>query len=209
VKRTLSIAIPMNWGQALKVGERLSGLHHEFLIPVIPSLRVLRLKLMYQIRRFPFNGLLIPVANNNIAEDERFCNHHPECISTVTSRVFHHFMNMSQEERNEFFKPYSPPRCYVQRRLAIHPHQIEDDTVIRQSYDQWYWNLFIACSIEMECEVPLRHVIDMVHKAIFDTGNRESIFRQSAHMHSRYDAKQRNTQLTEAPEWVWARNCQC
>ena len=209
VERTLAVAIPKDWGHALNNSSKLSGLHREFLIPVLPSLRILRLKLMYQIRRFPFNGLLVPVTNSYIAEDEKFCNHHPECISTVTTRVFNHFMSLAQTERDEFFKPYSPPRCYIQRKLAIHPFRMEDDTVLRQKYDQWYWNLFIACSIEMECEVPLRHVVDMVHKEMFDAGYGDNVFRKSAHIHSMYDAKQRNSQLLEAPKWVWARNCQC
>ena len=208
VERTLSVKVPSSWGQTLRNADKLSYLKHESLIPVAPALRTLRLKLMYQIRRFPFNGLLVPVKNNNIAEDERFCNHHPECISTVTSRVFHHFMDMKQEERNKFFSPYEPPRCYIQRRLRIHPFHIEDDTTLKQTYDNWYWSLLNACSIEMECEVPLRHVVGMVHKAIFDVGNRDNVFTKSAHLHSMYDAIQRNTQLAEAPEWVWARNYQ-
>ena len=208
VFRTLSVAKPSGWEQALKQTDSVSYLRHESLIPVPPALRTLRLKLMYQIRRFPFNGLLAPVKNNNIADDERFCNHHPECISTVTSRVFHHFMAKTQDDRNIFFSPYEPPKSYIQRRLRIHPYHTEDDAVIRQTYDIWYWSLFNACSIEMECEVPLIHVVDMVHKAIFDVTNRDSVFRNSAHLHEVYDAMQRNIQLNEAPEWVKTRNHQ-
>jgi len=151
----------------------------------------------------------IPAANNNIAEDEKFCNQHPECISTVTSRVFRHFMAMTNEERSKFFKPYRPPMCYIQRRLQILSLRPIVDNTSEQSYDRWYWSLFVACSIEMECEVPLRHVVDMVHKAIYDGCSTNSVFRRSAQIHNMYNAMQRNTQLPEAPEWVWARNCQC
>jgi hypothetical protein len=209
VERILSVEIPNNWLHPLMKGDRFSHLHREFNIPVEPSLRILRLKLMYQIRRFPFNGLLAPVMNDTIADDERFCNHHPECISTIPSRVFHHFVAMSEEERSEYFKPYTPPKCYMQRKLRIHPYRTESNTTLRQSYDRWYWNLFIACSIEMECDVPLRHVVDMVQKSVFMDTPETNVFKEAAHIHGMYDAKQRNTQLSEAPEWVWARNCQC
>ncbi len=208
IKETLSTEIPYNWKQPMESVIKLSNLRHESYIPVMPSLRVLRLKLMYQIRRFPFNGLLVPVSNNKISEEERFCNHHPDCISTVPSRVFNHFMALTQDERENFFKPYTPPRCYIQRRLLLHPFRMEDDTSLLHSYDEWYWKLFIACSIEMECEVPWRHVVDMVHKAIYEV-RKPNVFRQSAHMHSMYAAVKRNTLISQAPEWVWARYCQC
>ena len=208
MKGTLSIEIPNSWKQPMESIIKLSTLRQEFLIPVIPSLRVLRLKLMYQIRRFPFNGLLAPVSNNKISEEERFCNHHPDCISTVSSRVFNHFMALTQNERESFFKPYTPPRCYIQRRLLLHPFRVENDTSLLHSYDEWYWKLYIACSIEMECEVPWRHVVDMVHKAIFEV-RKPNVFRQSAHIHSMYAAVKRNILISQAPEWVWARHCQC
>jgi len=118
-------------------------------------------------------------------------------------------MAMTNKERSEFFKPYRPPICYIQRRLQILSPGPTRVTTVSQSYDKWYWNLFVACSIEMECDVPLRHVVDMVHRAIYDGCHKDGVFRRSAQIHNMYEAKLRNSQLMEAPEWVWASNGQC
>jgi transposase InsO family protein len=173
-------------------------------IPVPIGYRQLYYHLMYDIRRFPYNGLLAPASTNLVPEEERFCNHHPDGITTVCSRVFHHFRGMTHNERREFFHPYKLPPFLTQQRLyreSTASRKVMSEDKLRKHYDRWYWKLLMGCSVEMECEVPQVYVIDMFRHSMMHY-ERCNVHSLNAHCYWMHDAVNRNTPLTEAPAWV-------
>ena len=171
-------------------------------VPVPLGHRHLYYHLMFDIRRFPYNGLLAPTATNVVPEDERFCNHHPEGITTVCSRVFHHFSRMNPAERKEFFHPYGSPKCLTKQRSQHLRHErVVSEDMLRHKYDHWYWKLLMAISVEMECQVPQSYVIDMCRHSMMHY-KRSNIHSLNAHCYWMHDAVSRNILHAEVPAWI-------
>ena len=137
---------PQNWDPVCVIEPR-TQLDLDDWVPVPIGYRMLYYRLMYDIRRFPYNGLLAPASTNLVPEDERFCNHHPEGITTVCSRVFHHFRGMTHHARKEFFHPYKLPPFLTQqcpyKETSVSRKVVSEDK-LRKHYDRWYWKLLMA-----------------------------------------------------------------
>ena len=179
-------------------------------VPVPIGYRHLYYCLMFDIRRFPYNGLLAPTATNLVPEDERFCNHHPEGITNVCSRVFHHFRRMTPAERTEFFHPYGSPKHLTQQRLCrrVSDGRVVAEDKLHQKYDRWYWKLLMAISVEMECQVPQSYVIDMCRQSMMHH-ERFNVHSLNAHCYWMHDTVNRNIQHTEVPAWVLGKVRRC
>ena len=199
---------PLSWDPTCSIKLK-TQLDLDECVPVPIELRQLHYHLMYDIRRFPYNGLLAPATTNLVPEDERFCNHHPEGITKVCSRVFHHFRRMTHDERKAFFHPYKLPKCLVQQRLyKTSDRKVVSEDKLRRYYDRWYWKLLMACSVEMECEVPQVHVIDMFRHSMMHY-ERCNVHSLNAHCFWMHDAVNRNALFTEVPAWVQETGNRC
>jgi len=116
---------------------------------------------------------------------------------------------MTHDERKAFFHPYKPPKCLVQQRLyrTSNTKGVSEDKV-RKYYDRWYWKLLMACSVEMECEVPQVHVVDMFRHSMMHY-ERCNVHSLNAHCYWMHEAVNRNTLLTEVPTWVQETGNRC
>jgi len=205
-QRLFQLERPLSWDPICSIRPR-TQLDLDDCVPVPIELRQLHYNLMYDIRRFPYNGLLAPATTDLVPEDERFCNHHPEGITNVCSRVFHHFREMTLNERKAFFYPYKLPQCLVRQYRTTNRKVVTEDKV-RRYYDRWYWKLLMACSVEMECEVPQVHVVDMFRHSMMHY-ERCNVHSLNAHCYWMHDAVKRNTLLTEVPTWVQETGNRC
>jgi hypothetical protein len=206
-QRLFQLERPLSWDPICSIRLK-TQLDLDECIPVPIELRQLHYHLMYDIRRFPYNGLLAPATTYLVPEDERFCNHHPEEITNVCSRVFHHFREMNHDERKAFFHPYKLPKCLVQQRLYRTTSKVVSEDRLRRYYDRWYWKLLMACSVEMECEVPQVHVVDMFRHSMMHY-ERCNVHSLNAHCYWMHDAVNRNVLFTEVPAWVQETGNRC
>jgi hypothetical protein len=204
-QRLFQLERPLSWDPICSIRPK-TQLDLDECVPVPIERRQLHYHLMYDIRRFPYNGLLAP-AESTVPEDERFCNHHPEGITLVCSRVFHHFRKMTHGARKEFFYPYKPPKCLSRQRPSVIRKVISADR-IRKNYDRWYWKLLMACSVEMECDVPQVHVVDMFRHSMMHY-ERCNVHSLNAHCYWMHDTVNRNVLLTEVPTWVQETGTRC
>jgi hypothetical protein len=98
-------------------------------------------RLHQEIRRFKDTGILHPVENRMITDDECYQNHTVNPIRIIPLPLYSRILSKPNVSKRLLF-PYTSGRLLIKHQSSHTTKELKSNTdYVRLRYDKWYWNM--------------------------------------------------------------------